>query len=118
MASQYYNTYSNLATVKLLLKYDADITKTTTNNKNFMNFLNDVDIAECFEIINTMNYAKKCQKISRAIYSRCIKSIPIASAKITDRVDSLRIRIMNIKWELEKNNHRDHTFAINIYMNN
>ena len=77
-----------------------------------MNFLNGIHIAECFEIINTMNYAKKCQKISRAIYSRCIKSIPIASAKITDRVDSLRIRIMNIKWELEKDNlSGDHAFA-------
>jgi len=102
---------SNLETVKLLLDYGADINIIDNYNKQFMNYL-DVESPLMTEFLNIV--------FKNQHYKLCMKLIlrDIKKNNLLLNPESLRIKIIEIKWKLDDPDLFDTMVAENNYLLN
>ena len=95
LAAQY-SSKCNLKTIKLLLEKGANIYIINKYNKTFFNYVPFEYLKECLDIVHQINNHKLCMKI-------LLKQINKRFIKLLLHPDSLRIKLMGIKWSHNNN---------------
>ena len=98
MAEEYYPELllSGLETIKLLLEKGADMYITNQENKIFFNYIPMKYLQECLDIAYQVKHHKLCMK-------KLLKPINKRSIELLLGPDSLRIKLIGIKWSSNNN---------------
>ena len=95
MAARYSNR-NGLETAKLLLENCANVNLIDKDNKTFFNYIPIECLQECLDIVYQIKYQKLFMK-------KLLKPINLRSIELLLRPDSLRIKLIGIKWNSNNN---------------
>ena len=90
-AARNFNECSNIETVKLLLEHGANVKIKNNDGKTFFNYFDNEHYSECLDIIFLIEHQKLCMK-------KILKEIPRKSYDLIFQPNSLRVKLMGIKW--------------------
>ncbi|AGC01589.1 ankyrin repeat protein [Acanthamoeba polyphaga moumouvirus] len=92
-----YKSYSDISTILLLLSYGSDYLIKDKNGETLFSYISGDELFTCFKIIKTIENSKSCLKKTLKQFMQVIEN------KFYDP-NGFRIKLLNLKWNLESNN--------------
>ncbi|BCS82566.1 putative ankyrin repeat protein [Cotonvirus japonicus] len=93
------NITCDFETIILLLSFGSNYLITNKNDKTLFSYISGDHITKCFDIIKQIENAKTCLR-------KVLKQYMITIEKILYKPESLRTKLLSMKWNITNNNYK------------